>query len=204
MLSLSWCNTEFKNAVDSAEDEKDTARPPRPFTTCDYILEMIWNTLAGSCRVITLALFATQYRNWFAGVVIVQIMLLTSAIMYIERKNFCPQYFFVPTTRIAQGIAYTFNIPLVSIKDGTRLWYFCVDGLEVRYPWYVFYWLVTMVMNTILISIWFEATADIQLWYRIPAITYVLVAYSISFIVKTIHTKIREHNKYHSLMAWEC
>ena len=101
---------------------------------------------------------------------------------------------------IFQGIAYTFNIVLVSIWDVILATIIKEEDEEeedtvtifgTRYPWYVFYWFVTMIQNTILISIWFAATVDAQLWYRIPAIMYVIVAYLVSFIVKTVHTSKR-------------
>ena len=193
LLSISWGATVFKNMMDSDEGYYD---PPRPFTVLDYILEMTWNILAISCRVITYALFASQYRYWFAGVVVVQFVLWTEAIMYIDISDCVDNI-----VRIAQGIGYTFNIILVSVQSV----FSSVDpSFVIRYPWYVFYWFITMLQNTIMISIWFTATADTELWYRIPAIAYVIVAYFVSLLVKTFHTSIMKHNKGKFMWKWQC
>ncbi len=208
LLSISWGATVFKNMMDSVYD------PPRPFTVHDYILEMTWNTLAISCRVITLALFASQYQILFAGVVVVQFILWTAGIMYIERVYTCKceanmwpilyierdiSNWVDNRSRIVQGIGYTFNIILVSMQAEDP-----GASFVIRYPWYVFYWFITMLHNTILISIWFAVTADTELGYRILAITYVIVAYVVSLIVKTFQTSLRKHNKGKSNGEWEC
>ncbi len=198
LLSTSWGATAFKNEYDSDEAYYD---PPRPFTVHDYILEMTWNILAISCRVIALALFASQYQYWFAGVVVVQFVLWAAAIMYIEREHISACGNNTLWMRIAQGIGYTFNIILISIQiDNKDLG----ASIVIRYPWYVFYWFITMLQNTILISIWFTVTADTELWYRIPTITYVMVAYFVSLLVKTFLTSIRKHNKGKSMWKWVC
>ncbi len=176
LLSISWGATAFKAMYDSEGG--------KPFTTLDYILEMAWNILAISCRVITLALFASQYRYWFAGVVVVQCVLWIGAIMCIEREEIsdCSGNIM----RITLGIGCTFNVILVG---GQKSWY----------VFYSIYWFVTMIQNAILIYIWIAATADTQLWYRMPAIIYVFVAYFVSFIIKIIHTNIRKDNQYKAL-----
>ncbi len=193
LLSISWLPVTRMAVFDTADGI------PRPFTAWNYILEMLWNVLAISCRVIALALFGSQYRYWFAGVVVVQCMFWIACIMYIENdleslESISDWKCFV-VFRLAQGIGYTFNI------SSSLYW---VDIFIMKYPWYVFYWFITMLMNTILISIWFTATADTQLWYRIPATIYVIVGYFMSLFVKTFHTNIRKHNQDTFDWEWEC
>ncbi len=195
LLSLSWLAVTYKVQEDSDDGPHD---PPRPFTAADYILEMLWNVLAISCRIIALSLFGSQYRYWFAGVVVMQCLFWTACIAYIER-GYISDWKDIFIFRLAQGIAYTFNIPMTSNAPAGD-----DEGVVVTYPWYVFYWFITMLVNTILITIWFTATADTQLWYRIPATVYVIVGYFVSLFVKTFHTNIRKHNQDSFDWEWKC
>ena len=252
LLSLSWLAVTYKAQEDSDDGPHD---PPRPFTAADYILEMLWNTLAISCRVIALSLFGSQYRYWFAGVVVMQCLFWTACIAYIEREYISDwkdilemlwnvlaiscriialslfgsqyRYWFAGVVvmqclfwtaciayierelisdwkdififRLTQGLAYTFNITVTSNAPAGD-----DEGCVVTYPWYIFYWFITMLVNTILISIWFTTTADTQLWYKIPATTYVIVGYFVSLFVKTFHTNIRKHNRSTFDWEWKC
>ena len=75
LLVISSGAVTFNKTFNNLEDSSFTAR--------DYILAMLWNILAISSRVIALALFASQYRYWFAGVVIVQCLLWAAAAFII-------------------------------------------------------------------------------------------------------------------------
>ncbi len=152
----------------------------------DYFFDMLWNVLAISSRVITLALFASQYKYCFAAVVTVICILWAAAIIYIEREEISHCHEGIPG--LVQGIGYTFNIFQVSLHDK--------ESIIVGYKWYLLYWCVTMVQNIVLISVWFTAVADDDPWYRIPALVYDIVAYFLSLLVKTFHTKIRERAEF--------
>ncbi len=151
------------------------------YTVFDHISEMIWNILAISCRVITLTLFASQFKYVFGAVVVGQLLFWLIMIFYAERKNINSTEFPV-IVKMGQTIGYTFNLLQISGDENSPI---------LRYPWYLFYWMVTMIQNAIMILIWFNATADMNLWYGSLAVHYVLIAYPVSLLVKTFHTIIR-------------
>ncbi len=66
------------------------------------------------------------------------------------------------------------------------------------------YWLLMMIENTIFISIWYTSTEGLGLWYHDPAISYVMIAYFMSFILKTFHAWIKDYNKNKEIRKWEC
>ncbi len=196
LLSLSWLAVTYKVLLDGDDGPLD---PPRPFTILGQIVEMLWNVLVISCRIIALSLFGSQYRYWFAAVIVVQCLFWTVCIVYIERR-YISDWKDIFIFRLAQGLGYTFNITVTSITPATVK----DESFIVTYPWYVFYWFITMLVNTILISIWFTATAETQLWYRIPATVYVIVGYLVSLFVKTFQTNIRKHNQESFDWEWKC
>ncbi len=175
LLSISWGAVALTSLLIDTE-----------YKICDYTFDMLWNVLAISSRVITLALFASQYKYCFAAVVTVICILWAAAIIYMERDEISHAHECIPG--LVQGIGYTFNIFQVSLHDK--------ESVIVGFKWYMLYWCVTMVQNIVLISVWFSAVSDADPWYRIPALVYVIVAYVLSLLVKTFHTKIRDRSEF--------
>ncbi len=133
--------------------------------------------LAISCRVITLALVATQF-DWFVGLVLIQIVLWGIACSVTIKEN--------NTWEVAgfYGLYYTLlNIIHLSFDSE--------KNPILSYWWYVVYWWITMAQNTVLIAMWAAATSEMDLWYRTTVVGYVTMAYIVSLLVKTYHVRKR-------------
>ncbi len=173
--------------VDSSD--KEFYENPESFTLCDYILEMIWNVLAISCRVITLALFATQY-DLFVTLVVVQCFLcfMVCGATTKWEESACGMSFFY-------GMYCTLmNIIPVSFTQN--------ENLALSYWWYVAYWWMTMAQNTVMIAMWAAAMNDMDVWYTTPVVGYVTLAYTASLLVKTYHVRKRHNNKDKPMRDW--
>ena len=194
-FSISWSSVNLKKVDDDDEGEE--------VTKTDYGIEMIWNMLCVSSRVIVLVLLATmRYKHSFYIVTVFQVIIFFYffRIMFYNshysmydngsyfRKFLCLLLFFM------LGVNSLFNIFLPVMFYNNRL----------AYPIYVTYWFLMMVENSIVIGIWYHFTIGQGLWYHIPATIYVMAAYFISFIVKTFHTWIKEYNFKKPVKHWEC
>ncbi len=179
LVSISWGAVLFKSGSD---DTKEFHNPPRPFKFRDYVLEMIWNMLAISCRVIPLALFATRYD--IAAIVIIQMIIWTIVVEAVELAIDLQNIF---VTFIFHGMSFTLNLIQISFAGA--------GSFILSYWWYIFYWWITMAENTVMISLWSVATAELDLWYRTLVVGYVTMGYAVSFLVKSYHMRTRIHNK---------
>ncbi len=157
---------------------------------------MTWNTLCISSRVITLALFASQEQYWFAGIVIVH--LLIALVIYGLLIRGLGDYEPLSLLSISLAVTSIFNIGLT------------YERRFRNYVLYVCYWIVMMIENTILIGIWYTLSTNDGLWYHNPAIAYVMTAYFISFFIKTYQTYQRKDknkepiNVGKPLLEWIC
>ena len=184
LFSLSRSSVTLKR-VDDKEEGEDS-------TLLDYFLELIWNILCISSRVIALALFASVQRYWFAGVVTFQVVVLSLVfgLRLSEELDDCFETFLFILLSITLGTNSVFNI-------------FLPAEYYDRMP-YLLYWLLMMIENTVFITIWYTSTAGLGLWYHDPAIAYVIIAYFLSFILKTFHSCIKDYNKNEDIRKWKC
>ena len=174
MLSISWSAVTLKRA----NDEEDQGY----FKLIDYMLELIWNILCISSRVIALALFATVQTHWFAGLFAMIILFAlphTSSIGDVNDRGETDYCVYISLVILFASNS-VFNIFLPSM-------YFTY---HLPYLAYAVYWLLMMVENTVFITIWYISVNGQDLWYHTPAIVYVIVAYLLSFIVKTFYASI--------------
>ncbi len=181
LLSISWGATSFK-----AEQEED-------MELLELGIELIWNILCISSRIIALSLFATIYRYWFAGMVIFHIIIIFFAILLkdTDENSGVGDWVVSFIFGLGFGIGYLFNVLLVE---------FAFES----YVFYMGYWLVLMVETTILISVWYVKTNGEDLWYHDTSIACIIPAYFISFVIKTLHVSTFEGNKERSILNWQC
>ncbi len=179
LFSLSWSATSYK-VVTHRDD----------YEIIDTIIEMVWNILCMSSRVIALALFASVERYWFAGLVTAQLIFTPGIYLYANFEVWVEDCRALPFM-IMLGINSVFNIFLTKSFEA-----------PLRYTSYALYWLVMMIENVIFISFWYSATGGQELWFHDAAIVFVTVAYSVSFIVKTVQTYSK--NKGQLFSEWEC
>ena len=79
LLSMLWGAVSLKRSRDQDSDGEDEEMYWGPM---EYICDMLWNTLCISSQVITLALFASREKYWFAGVLTVHVIVALIAYLY--------------------------------------------------------------------------------------------------------------------------
>ena len=196
LLSISWGAVRLKRSRDQDDDGEDEEVY---WGALDYICDMTWNVLCISSRVITLALFASSEKYWFAGIMTAHIAIALVIYLYLTYKiEYYEVIFEMVLISVPCTISAIFNISLTYVP---RL---------RTYKIYLCYWIMILIENTILISIWYTQTSDDSLWYHTPAIVYVLTAYSMSFFIKTHQTYQRKWcrmgylNKNQPVSEWIC
>ncbi len=187
LFSISWSSVTLKR-VDDKEEGEDS-------TLLDYFLELVWNILCISSRVIALSLFASVQRYWFAGLITFQVVIVTLifGLRTLDELDDCFNTFSFILLSIILGTNSVFNIFLPAEYYD-----------RMPYVFYAFYWLLMMIENIVFITIWYTSTSGLGFWYHDPAIVYVIIAYFVSFMLKTIHTWIKDYNQNEDILDWEC
>ncbi len=181
LLSISWGLTSYKVAMDEVAGNV-------PFNTMDYALDLTWNILCISPRILALSLFATVYTDWFWGIIGAHIFIM---FLVLSAKNKGATKGDLAWQSLVFGIGHLFNILLEA-------------ELFAKYKNYFSYWFQTIIETVILISIWYVDTPDKNLWYHDAAIAYVIPAYFVSYFIKTYHVSTFENNKGKPSWEWYC
>ena len=113
----------------------------RDWTRNDMAVDMVWNILSISPRVVTLVLFASFQLYWFWGLVITQIVCVTVFVLiliqFIEEEYTLFESVFYS---VVSGVSSMFTM-FVAIK------------VKILFYYYLLYWTVTFVENTVMISL---------------------------------------------------
>ena len=136
--------------------------------------DMVWTLLSVSPRVITLVLFASYQLYWFWGLVLTQIVGITVFVCIFARIRVYDTYFESVFYAVVTGMGSLFTM-------------FVALSRKVHFYYYLLYWVVTFIENTVMISLWYQRSSSLGFWYRDLAISCVVVVYIISLIVKVIH-----------------
>ena len=137
------------------------------------VIDMVWNVLSISPRVIAFAFFASFELSWFWGIAAFQIVIAFAI-------SFWYNWFYDDKDLL--------TIILRSIYEGVGLQFTMYTIFQIRFLFYLIYWLFTFIENTVLISLWYVWSSDLSLWYRDITISCVIPGYFLSLIVKTLHT----------------
>ena len=87
----------------------------------DMVVDMVWNVLAISSRVFTLALFASYRLYWFWGLVGAQIAITSPVIFWYLRCGFDFILYVSFVLDIYIHREHSTNLPLVSVEFGFRV-----------------------------------------------------------------------------------
>ena len=180
LLSISWTPVTLKRM--------DAEHVGKTFTLTDYIFELMWNMLCISSRVIALALFASSDQSFWLGPLFIFHQILFWIFMTCTQTSYGYEHQQIVVILVA--IYSFFNIYL------PKTYY---D--HILYFRHTMYWIIMMIENTILITVWYTSIDGLNLWYHVPAIIYVIVSYLLSFIVKTFHFAIQGTNKVDNIKA---
>ena len=152
------------------------------WTKKDIAVDFIWNTFSISPRVIALALFASYQPYWFAGLIIVQIlvsMILSCRLIY---KRGC----------VNDGKLRLF---LMSLLMSIGMVFNMFHGLfSVDFILFMFYWCLMFIENVVMISLWYQWSTGFGLFFHELALIFVIVAYVVSLIIKCAHCFFYEPN----------
>ncbi len=199
LFSMAWNSIILKQNEDNLSEEEGDETG---LLFIDYVVELIWNILSISSRVIALALFASVQRYWFGGLITAQVIISISIYTYISQRydfDCCYCACCAGPYSLMLGINSIFNFVIYRRnKDDHH------DDEMTRLPFYAYalYWIVMMIENMAFILIWYFSTNDLDLWYHKPALCYVIVAYFLSFIIKMIHTCTLPLNYHISIKYW--
>ena len=155
----------------------------------DMLVDMVWNILSIGPRVIALALFASYQMNWFWGLIGIQLigaMLILLPITCNGSVKFCEC-----TVCIAAG-SFT--------GLGTVFTMFVF--LPVPFFCYLLYWTLMFIENTVMISLWYQWSSDLGLWFHDAALAFVIVGYVLSLIIKCVHCSLYNKKK-ESIFEWD-
>ena len=124
------------------------------WTWKDMAVDMVWNILSISPRVIALVLFASYQLYWFWGLVITHIVGVTVFVFIVTR-------FMTHVYNLFESVFYSIVSGMVSIFT-----LFVTLFVKVRFHYYLLYWIVTFVENTVMISLWYQWSSDFGFWYH--------------------------------------
>ena len=181
-VSLSYGFVSFRQEVEEELGNSD-------WTWKDMVVDMVWNILTISSRVVALSLFATYELYWFWGLVGSQIVVVTVVCFVFDRihtvtSNFLMGLFFSLVT----GVGMVFRM-------------FITFNMKVYFYFYLLYWFLIFTENTAMISLSYVWSSDLGFWYHEWAISGVIVVYFLSLIVKVLHCYFYNRNE-KNIMKW--
>ncbi len=147
----------------------------RDWTWKDMVVDMIWNVLAISSRVLALALFAGYQLYCWLGLVSGQFVIL-AIVKYVLPSKF--------KTENVGKCTWVFVSLFVSSLMIYNLFY---AFPPVPCLLYFVYSSLIFVENVVFVSLWFYWSSGLGLWYHEAAIAYVICAYALSFVVHFVH-----------------
>ena len=147
------------------------------WTWKDMVVDMVWNALSIIPRVVTLALFASYEEKLFLILVVIHITSMTSV-----------QYFFHGDGNKCKCWNFISEITLGFYMASSCLYNFCSRGTTaIHFRYYLFYWLVMFIENTVMISLWYQWSSDPG-WYHVIVVDGIVIAHSLSLAVEFLHT----------------
>ena len=155
----------------------------------DMVVDMVWNILSIGPRVISLALFASYQIYWFWGLIGLQVtgaMLILLPIACNGPVKFCEMTVCI-STGLFTGLGTVFNMFVL---------------LPVPFFCYLLYWVLMFIENTVMISLWYQWSSDLGLWYHDAALSFVIVGYVLSLVTKCIHCSFYNKKK-ESIFEWD-
>ena len=138
--------------------------------------DLVWNGLSISARVITMALFASYEPYWFWGLIGGQILIAFLCVgHYGTRRDKELGFLYHAFMSSFTAVGMVFNM------------FLAYTIIHVPFPVYLFYWSLMFIENTVMITLWYQWSSNLDLWYHDVAISCLLIAYFLSLIIKTLH-----------------
>ena len=154
-------------------------------------VDMLWNILSISPRVIALALFASFRLYWFWGLICLQVI----ACMIIILLIICDGHIKLC------GFTAFFTWLAMGLFTGLGTVFTMFVFLPVPFFIYLLYWIIMFTENVVMISLWYQWGSDLGLWYHDAALTIVIAGYVLSLIIKCVHCSFYNRKK-ESIFEW--
>ena len=141
----------------------------------DAAVDVVWNLIFISARVITLALFASYQITWFWGLIIAQMVVVAIIISSLFHRNTDDEHsvFYRLFASCFSGIGMVFNM-------------FSAHPIPVKFYVYLVYWAFMFIEDTVMISLWYTWTESLGLWYHDVAIGCVIPAHIVALVIKSV------------------
>ena len=164
------------------------------WTKKDMAVDFFWNTFAISPRVIALAFFASYQPYWFGGLIVAHILVSMIVNCLILRKSSL-------FNNESDIMDFLFMNLLSSIGMVVNM-FFC--QLSVDFLVFLLYWCLMFIENIIIISLWYQWSADFGLFFHEMALMFVIVAYVLSLIIKCAHCYFYRSNvRQTNILKWK-
>ena len=158
------------------------------WTLKDTTLDMVWNILSISPRVIALALFASYKPYWFCGLILTQIIIVTIGFTWFHYHDEDPG-------GDVDDVVEITNVLISNFISGIGSVFTMCTFITLSFPIYLLYWFLTFIENVVVILLWYHWSSDMGLWYHHIAPLYVIVSYSVSLIIKILHCYFYKSNR---------
>ena len=141
------------------------------------VVDMLWNILSASPRVIALAMFACYEVHWFWYIGGTHVVVMTGVSYFFDRGN---------EERDAMDIIWC--IALAAWMGFGCLFNFCsLTQQSIRFRVYLLYWLMIFIENTLMISLWYHWSKALDLWYLGIVDSFITLGYPVSLAVECLH-----------------
>ena len=142
------------------------------------VVDMVWNILSVSPRVITLALFASYEVHWFWYIGGTHVVVMTGVSYFVNRDN--ERRYVSLSTLIGFGCLFNFC---------------SLAQQEIRFRVYLLYWLIMFTENIVMISLWYHWSSYFDLWYHDIVLVFVIVMHLLSLVVECLHAYVYNGRK---------
>ncbi len=172
LLSLSWGFVTWKKFI------LELNTKAKQLSVKNMAVDMIWNVLAISSRVLVLALFAGHEPIWFCGLVATQIFTITIMACCLTKKTAQNTEVLIikccccSTTFDEAAFCCWRTLAVLASCFMVFHWFPAVQN--IHFFLYLMYWLCMFVENIFLASLWFHWSTGLGLWYHEAAIAYII------------------------------
>ncbi|XP_076313785.1 XK-related protein 4-like isoform X3 [Tachypleus tridentatus] len=171
LFELSWSLASYHRALRRSVQDK------RNMTWGGTTIQFLWRYCTIAARVLSLALFASEYGYWMFPVCIGHWGIMTVWVMH-QQTSFCD----TETGEKRQCEEYLFNMVIGAV------YLFCFLNVkdEPTRLKYLAYYIIVFIENSSMIVLWYLRTGP-TLWYHLPALVVDFISFSLGIIFMQLY-----------------
>ncbi|XP_076316645.1 XK-related protein 6-like [Tachypleus tridentatus] len=171
LFELSWSLASYHRALRRSVEDK------RNMTWVGTSIQFLWRYCTTAARVLSLALFASEYGYWMFPVCIGHWGIMTVWVMH-QQTSFCDS----ETGEKRQCEEYLFNMVIGAV------YLFCFLNVkdEPTRIKYLAYYIIVFIENLSMIVLWYVRT-DPNVWYHLPALIGVFGSFALGIIFMQLY-----------------